>query len=338
MTRLRALIAAAFLAIPFVVVVVATPAPAAFLAVSGGSTSVAVPSVPTGRSWAERSTAAGVTAAYSFSSGIGGYDDGWNGTRGFHDTTVKVETGGSLRFELRAGETGANIAGSWTIGSAPYTFADAFGEGDTFWVQYRARITQSMLDNLDDWDSVWKQIIIHNHSASCANMEITHTHPFNGSTIYLECGAKHAYTVTSGPSHTEGAPLLWQQRWTLVGTDKEAGYESQYPTINWEPDGDSWTTYQYKIAIGTLTADGSVEDSTIEMWVQEGDVDSWQKVIAVRLGLKYDSADTDVFDTLTLTPYMTGLTTSSSTLAENWFTELIITTQEPARPLPASSF
>lgn len=300
----------------------------------------------TGRTWAERSTAAGVTNALSFTSGLEGcYVNSDNGVRGFHDTTEKVETGGSLRFEVRAGETGANVAGACTKSSSPWMFGSGahYSEGETFYIQYRAKLSQSMLDNVtaEKWTAGgnpthWKLFILHQNNASCANIEMTLKNPVFNGTMYTACGNDIVQTTTTGPTHNNSPPTLWQQKWDLLGgSGKEAsGVESAYPAVNWFPPGNQWFTIYVKVHVGTLTGDGSVSDSTVEMWTQEGGVDAWFKVIGAQHPLKFDTNDSDGFNNITITPYMSGMDASTTSATSfYWVTEFIASSQPIARPV-----
>ena len=66
----------------------------------------------------------------------------WDGAlRGTMDTTIKASGTGSLRFEIPS-HSAANAAGSWQ-----QPFEHNFGEGSTFYVQFRQRFSKEMLTN-----------------------------------------------------------------------------------------------------------------------------------------------------------------------------------------------
>lgn len=288
-----------------------------------------------------RSTAPGVIKVYNFDADLHGrYFPGDNGVRGFHDTTQKVGSGGSLRFDLLAGEDGANISGSWTTIASPWTFGQGFGEGTTFYVQMRARITQSMLDNLDEWDSGWKLFIIHRNNNTAAGLEITHTQT-EGSTLYTDSGGRGLSTELDSPFHLGGPdPQLWQSKWNIDAggppwTKEPGGYESEYPNQSnkWVHRPNGWMTFYVKVQIGTFTESGTVEDSPIQMWIVNPDEDVYRKVIGCIYGLAWNTNHLDEFNNITLTPYMTGLSVGASQNASVWFDQLIISTQPIAAPI-----
>jgi hypothetical protein len=214
---------------------------------------------------------------------------------------------------------------------------DSFGEGDTFYVQFRQKISQSMIDNLDEWDSFWKTVIFHMNTSTANGVEITTVHPNSQSTIYSDSGAYSMTTGTADPDYENTPPLLVQQAWDLDAGEpwgtEEGGITSQYPSVNWDFPGDEWVTCYYKISLGTFTLNHTgPNDSTIEFWVQEPGNDYWTKIVSGRFALAYNTADTDVYNNITLTPYMTSLSTSASEDAEIWYTELIVSSNEIAIP------
>ena len=288
----------------------------AILRASGGS--VPPPEQATSQNWADRSTGPSVTAAYDFASDLhSNYVNGSNGERGFHDTDEKIETAGSIRFELRSGETSANISGSWTRSESPWVMGDSFGEGETFYVQFRQKISQTMIDNLTDWDSFWKTAIFHMNTSTANGVEITTVHPNSQGMIYSDSGAYAMTTGTADPDYENTTPLLIQQAWDLDAGEpwgnETGGISAAYPTIGWDFPGDEWVTCYYKVSLGTFTLNHTgPNDSTIEMWVQEPGNDYWTKLVSGRFALAYNTADTDVYNNITLTPYMTSLSTSSS--------------------------
>lgn len=264
-----------------------------------------------------------------------------NGTLGFFDTTTAcMPGGGSLRFDLPAGKTGADISGSWYFQSAPYAFnGSSFGQNSTFYFQYRYRWTASMITNLSSWNSFPKASILMMNTASCANMELTIVDYFgNGPIMYTNCGSRHMFTTTSGPTYTESTPLLVQSGWDLSTgpsyTNEPNAIVNQYPSY-WQYPTDEWLTIYGKVHIGTLTSGGGTQDSTIELWVKRDANNYWQKFCSVFMGLEYNTNSSDVYNNIMLTPYMTGLSTSAPANASIWYDELIFSTQPIA--LPAQS-
>lgn len=322
----------------------AVPCPPPTVSVSGGtSASTACPSGGSSQSdWTARSTAAGVIAAYGFDTAAqvtAGYLPGNNGTRGFYDTTTSTMAGGgALRFDLLAGETGANIAGSYTAANAPWMFlGHSFGQNSTFYVQYRYRLTPSMIANLASWNSYFKTSIFHQGNASCAAMELTMT-DVNGAgpIVYTDCGAFSMYTDVTDPLSTQNTPLLTDSGWDLTTgpkyTDEPHAIVNQYPAYFQWPTNE-WLTVYYKIHVGTLTSGGGPKDSTIEVWLQRQGGAYWQKFVSCITALEFDGTSADVYNNMTLTPYMTGLSTSASVAASVWYDELIISTQAIALPV-----
>ena len=113
---------------------------------------------------------------------------------GTFDTTVKSSGNGSLRFEIPA-TSSANAAGYWR-----QSFGRKFGEGTTFYVQFRQRFSKEMLKN--DWhDTTWKQAIFHNGSATCGNVELTTGQFYHAGfpNMYTDCGNRGLRTNEGKP-------------------------------------------------------------------------------------------------------------------------------------------
>jgi len=327
MTKLRALLLSALLA--------ATAA--------SGSIVVVAPQQAQQQSssdWDTRSTAAGVVYAAGFDENIDGYIAGSFGTRAYLDRGYKLGSGGSIRFDQLAGEADANLSGRWTSDPDSAGLFAGFGEGDTMYVSYRARLSQTFHNNISDWDSNPKQIIIHQGNATCASMELTLVWPISTQTMYTECGGRHMRTEIGSSQHRQDTPYLSQQRWDIDagGTTRVAGYEAEYPNVTWQPPADQWYEVYLKITIGQLTAGGSVNDSSVEMWVLEDGDSGRQKVLATEMALWYDSNDSDVFNNLTLTPYMTALSVAGDEDSSMWIDELIVSTQPIDPPTMAPSW
>src|SRR5712692_3729655 len=85
--------------------------------------------------------------------------------RGTLDTGVKASGQGSLRFEIPP-HSPANAAGYWR-----QAIGEDFGTGTTYYVQFRQRFSKEMLRN-SFGDTTWKQVLFHNASATCSEMEI----------------------------------------------------------------------------------------------------------------------------------------------------------------------
>ena len=266
------------------------------------------------------------------------YQPGPNGNRVTHDTTTKVLSGGSMRFNLLAGEGGANLAGGWFT-----NWGTTFGEGDTFYVQYRVRLSETMLSNNTTY---WRKtggssrpdhkicIIYENGGLTCADLEITVIGPGHfHSNVYTHCGNHSARSETTTPNHRDGTPYAWQMGWDLNSgpnwVDEPNAYEHrEYPT---GPDSfpvGEWFTIYMKVVIG----DWGVPNSSIEMWIQREGENFWRKKVSVNEYTLDNDGTGSGFGANVFTPYMTQLATTAPVDAFMWISEFIVSSQPIAIP------
>jgi hypothetical protein len=230
---------------------------------------------------------------------------------GTFDTTVKSSGSGSLRFEIPA-TSSANAAGYWR-----QSFGRKFGEGTTFYVQFRQRFSKEMLKN--DWpDTTWKQAIFHNGSATCGKVELTTGQFYHAGfpNMYTDCGNRGLRTNQGNP------PTKLEQGdyncWYANYNPKDCFF---YPT-------NEWVTFYYQVSIGhwgkpdsRIDAWGSLPGQPYKQWINMPD-----------FVLKNDHPGED-YDTVTLLTYMTGKEEKISLpTAYTWYDELIVSTQPIAPP------
>jgi hypothetical protein len=289
--------------------------------------------------FAARCAAAGVVKCVGFDNtttdivrGSSLQPDGLGQYRARLDTANKASGAGSLVFELPPPpHAGANIGGQWRT-TGPTGMGALFGQNSVFYVQFRMRLTEDMLTNT--WDSYWKTILIHYNQQTCGSIELATVNEYMGGrpAMYTDCGARHFYTNLSG-QYTESTPLLTQQ----------GDYRCQYGQVNrttclfFEPN--QWVTFLYKVTIGTWDQ----PNSTVEAFVaREGDTQyrQWIKVPNFALSCNTDPCSQSPgrdqgYNNITLTPYMTGLSTSAGkagVVSRLWFDELIVSTRPIAVP------
>src|SRR5215831_5273586 len=150
---------------------------------------------------------------------------------GIIDSTVKASGNGSLRFEIPS-RSGSNGAGYWK-----QPFGKNFGEGSTFYVQFRQRFSKEMLKN--DWgDTTWKQVIFHNGSATCADVELTTVQYYHDGfpTMYTNCGSRSLFTNGGKPPTQleQGDFNCWYGKF-----DSKSCF--MYPA-------DTWITFYYEVS------------------------------------------------------------------------------------------
>jgi hypothetical protein len=233
------------------------------------------------------------------------------------DTTEKASGAGSLRFEI-VGQTGANHSGAYR-----QLFGEAFGEGETFYAQYRLRVSSEFIDT--DWDAVVgsapKLVLFHHSSATCNDIEWAQV--ANGwydriPTMYTHCGQY------GGSVDIDGQLYLQQG-------DYQCAYKSDYAT---NPEclkypKEKWMTFYFQGSIGTYGED----DSRLQAWfaVDGGPYQQWTDYDNFTLYAEGDSVAG--FDSAYLTTYMTAKDSSADhPTAYVWYDELIVSSEPIAPP------
>lgn len=311
---------------------------------SAPSTSVGVTTQQTGGGGSDFSTrcsAAGVVSCRGFDNtttdivrsvnlwpGDGGF---WGGSL---DTAVAASGAGSLKFTLPAGRATSDISGSWNA-----SLGGSFGEGSTFYVQFQQRLSPEMISNLPAWQSAvhtsWKTILLHRTGSTCGQIEITTVPyiwgPTPAATMYTGCGAAGFYTNANGDQDL-GGPFIQQ------GASSTSGYKCDFNNIVagtgngtgcFVYPSNKWITFYYKIHIGTYGSN----NSSVEAWVAT-DGGAYKQFVNVRNATlqKDGPPPADKYNEVTLTPYMTNLSSAASATASVWYDELIVSTSPIAAP------
>lgn len=236
----------------------------------------------------------------------------WDGQiRGVADTAIKASGSSSLRFEVPA-YSAANTSGysMWDMGRN-------FGPGSTFYVQFRQRFSQAMLDTQFNSNG-WKQVIFHRSSVSCGSVELTTQNSYNQGfpIMYTDCGARSL-------------------RDTLINDDymlQQGDYQCRYSS---RPAGcatykaNQWMTFSYRVQIG----EWNTPTSSINAWVAyEGEpLKQWIK--QDNFELRYGDSPTDTYSKIQLTTYQSKKdTTQNHPVGYVWYDELIVSTQPIAGP------
>ncbi len=239
------------------------------------------------------------------------YPAGDQSFRGFFDSKVKASGAGSLRFEIPT-RTGANAAGYWQ-----QSMGRSFGEGSTFYVQFRQRFSKEMLKN--KWgDTTWKQVIFHHQGATCADVELTTVQYYQAGfpTMYTACGARTLYTNGGNPPTKleQGDYNCWYGQYSAKDC-------FMYPA-------DEWVTFYYQVSIGHWER----PDSTINAWVARDGKPYKQWIEMRNFVLSNDHPGQD-YDTVTLLTYMTAKSDKIDLpTAYCWYDDLIISTRPIAPP------
>ena len=241
----------------------------------------------------------------------------WDGTvRGTFDRAQKASGEGSLRFEIPS-HSSANAAGYWR-----QPFGRNFGQGSTFYVQFRERFSPEMLTN--NWgDTTWKQVIFHNEGSTCGAVELTTTQYYHSGfpIMYTDCGGRSLVT-------NDGNPPYQQQ---------QGGYNCWYAKTNPKDcflyPANQWVTFYYQVSIGHW----GKPDSAINAWVGVNEKPLRQWIKMPNFMLRNDHPGQD-YDCLTLLTYMTNKNTSvDHPTAYAWYDELLVSTRPISPPTPQTT-
>lgn len=233
----------------------------------------------------------------------------WDGAyRGTLDSSVTASGGGSLKFTIPT-YSAANSAGFWK-----QAMGKDFGEGSTFYVQFRQRFSPEMLSNKWGVDTYWKQVIIHNGPQTCSDLALTtvNQHGSGYPSMYSQCGSDNFYV------DLHNGDFLMEQ----------GNYNCHYHNINARDcfmyPANVWITFYYKVHIGHW----GKPDSTIQAWVSLPGKSYKQWIDMTKHKLLNDSPGKD-YDTVTLLAYMTAkdATKNGGPTAYTWYDELIVSTE-----------
>jgi hypothetical protein len=249
------------------------------------------------------------------SPGSGLYPAGDNSFHGTFTSVQRASGSGSLRFDILT-HTGANAAGYWR-----QSFGREFGEGTTFYVQFRQRFSEEILRN--NWgDTTWKQVIFHNRASTCADVELTTAQYYRTGIpyMYTDCGARMLLTNNATP------PCKFHQ----------GDYNCWYGNLNKKDcffyPANQWVTFYYQVSIGHW----GKPDSEINAWVGlDGKrMRQWIKMPEFTLNNDHPGQD---YDSVTLLTYMTGKDPGRDLpTASTWYDDLIVSTRPIAPPTAAA--
>lgn len=300
-----------------------------------------------------RSNAAGVVAFYGFDTQQEitdlAYPNAQGQIRVFRDTVQSIGYGSAARFDILASDPpAANCSGSLTNqGDHGLPFSNMFkgqkfGSNSTFYVQYRMRISASMLTNYAQWQSNFKVSLFHFNNETATSLELTlGTYYGQGMDITQASGAYAMWSQANSPNFAFDGSARPQQGWDLVAGgppwNVEPNSYHMAPGTYTQFPVDEWITMYFKVTLGTLR-DPSVppqnfSDSSIEAWLKRDGSPTWHKWCSVKYSQSFDHVASDGYNNMTLTPYMTGLNVAAPVDAFMWFDEVIISSQPIATPL-----
>jgi hypothetical protein len=238
----------------------------------------------------------------------------WDGVfRGTFDSTIAASGVGSLKFTIPT-YSAANSAGYWK-----QAMGRNFGEGSTFYVQFRQRFSPEMLSNRWGVDTYWKQVIFHNGPQTCADVELAtiNNNRAGYPAMYSQCGSDNFYVDLHN-----GDFLL-----------EQGNYNCHYRNINSRDcfmyPANTWITFYYRVEIGRW----GKPDSNIQAWVSIPG-QPYKQWIDMKNHKLLNASPGQDYDTVTLLVYMTGKDPAKNggPPAYTWYDELIISSQPIAPP------
>jgi hypothetical protein len=259
------------------------------------------------------------------------------------DANVRTSGAGALRFDLPPPpHTGANIAGSLqSTAEGQGTGGNTFKHNQTFYYQYRFRLSKFLLDNSYGANFSWKVGYFYRYPVPCGALGLVIVNWYNTGLLtgYTNCGQKAFVTdETTGLWEPPDSSQYIQQgdypcRYAFSATD---------PCFRMLPN--LWYTVYAQIDIG----DWGVS-TRVRYYIATEKDPVYKKFIDVD-GLPMDCnnppgclSDTEGYQAVTLDGgYMTNLATTAGYPypAHIWYDELIVSTSPIAAPavmVPASN-
>lgn len=233
------------------------------------------------------------------------------------DNSVKASGQGSLRFEVPS-HSGQNSSGAWTS-----SLGASFGQGQTFYVQYRQRFSAELLKSKYEGGEGWKQSIFHMAGKTCASIELTTVDAYYRGfpVMYTDCGSRD-FAVDLG----NGDFLL--EHGDSSANSYNCHYQNRTPANCAFYKPNQWMTFYYEVGIGNW----GKPNSSIKAWVGYEGRPLKQFVNGVDYKLNFNSGPSDVFDSISLLPYNTGKSRAEENRpAYTWYDELIVS-KSPISP------
>jgi hypothetical protein len=241
------------------------------------------------------------------------YNDSQGQLRAVVDGDVKASGHGSLRFEIPS-HSGQNSSGGWTSG-----LGASFGQGQTFYVQYRQRFSTEFLKTRYQDAEGWKQSIFHMGTSTCAAIEITTVNSYHRGypQMYTNCGGR------SFDVDLHNYDFLYETGDYNCHRSNPSPHDCAFYRAN------QWMTFYYEIKIGSW----GKPDSSIKAWVGYEGEPLRQFENGMNYQLDFNSSPSDAFNAVTLTPYNTGKSPAQNhPPAYTWYDELIVSRQAIPSP------
>jgi hypothetical protein len=264
------------------------------------------------------------------------------------DAAVKASGAGSLRFDVGSGPGSSNAAGAFN-GNFSSDLKTQFGENSEFFVQWRQRFNQAMVDTQITTNDGSPQGGIkmmgveagdvadpaapygfRQHAACEAIGVLVQT--------YYQTRTPISYnSCTGSASHGPYAGLYTNEPGGDYGLQNAAGCLYSKPTapqcFRWVAD--EWLTFELRIKTGPRV-NGEFQNSEVQLWgAREGKAPvlliNWRPGVGGYFPLTANDGNTGEqqnFGKVWLLPYMTARNeTITSPLMQTWYDELIISRQ-----------
>jgi hypothetical protein len=237
----------------------------------------------------------------------------WDGVvRGTLDAEILADGNGSLKFTIPP-LSAANTSGVW---SAP--MGKDFGEGSTFFVQWRQRFSSELLKTVFKSNGFKQHIFWHGIGGSCTDVQLVteNTYGRGFPQMYTACGAR-GLEITRPDGDVQ-----------LEQGDYNCFYRNQNPRDCAMYRPNEWMTFYYEVHIGKWNQ----ASSAVKAWVAYEGKPLKEFIDISELTISNDSPGTKAFRQIDLLPYQTDKdSTIVHPTAYTWYDDLIISTQ----PIPA---
>jgi PKD domain/Repeat of unknown function (DUF5648) len=341
----------------------ATPAPPT-------SVPTPTPTPPTTNDFDARKSAGGVVRWFDFDSNAqlgvntAGANFGYFSNSGnvanlpVIDTNVKASGAGSLRFDVRS----QSFPDAQWYANFSADLSKRFGANSTFYVQWRQRFNQAMVDTLfteadGSAQGGIKQAILGPGDTptkiwgSCEAIHLVTQTWYQHRLVqaYNSCSGSESHSAYAGLTSSDGSDYYFQNAMPTPFCSRSQAMAAG-PTAS--PAGcfgwvaNEWLTFQYEITLGPRTNDTAGADfanSTVKLWAaREGQPSvlliDWKPGVGGYFPLAAGPlAEDQRYGKIWLLPYMTGKSaTQAHALAQTWYDELIISTQRIPDPSAAT--
>jgi len=229
------------------------------------------------------------------------------------DGSVRASGAGSLRFEIPS-RSPPNSSGYWLD-----SLGGKFGQGSTFYFQFRQRFSRALLETHYQEQAGWKQFIVYQAGPSCTSVQLVMLNQYLRGlpTLYTACGSNNLNVELPDGDH-----LLQQGDYRCHRRDPQPGRCAIYVA-------DRWMTFSFQVDVGTF----GKPDSRVLAWVAAEGEPLRQFIDFPGLVLDYEDSPGEGFNRIQFTPYHTDKDhRQEHPVAYTWYDELIVAWKPIAAP------